>query len=281
MSVKVMSWVWDNSTSEGTDRLVLLAIADSCDHDGTNAWPAIPTIAAKCRVSPRTVKRSIVSLEEAGEIVVERNMGGMVDHRPDRRPNRYRVTMSNPTERGDTDVTACAPRGDTGGKNGVTSGVTRGDTGVTQPVLDPSKDPSERVRARDSLPPPHQLPPDWQPTAEHRALCLTHRWDRDHEADRFRNHSRATGRKLQDWDAAFESWLTNQYPNKPAAAGSMSADARAQHAARRERAVAALDAGKINCWCGGVLECSDRDLAEGQCRSCGATAIASGELVPS
>jgi hypothetical protein len=39
MSVKVMSWVWDHSRAEGTDRLVLLAIADSAEHDGSDAWP--------------------------------------------------------------------------------------------------------------------------------------------------------------------------------------------------------------------------------------------------
>ena len=51
MSIRVMSDVWDLSESTGSARLVLLAIADSCDHDGTNAWPAIETIAKKTKVS--------------------------------------------------------------------------------------------------------------------------------------------------------------------------------------------------------------------------------------
>lgn len=68
MSVRVMSWVWDHSRSEGTDRLVLLAIADAADHDETNTWPSIATLAAKCRLSERSAKWCVRSLVEAGEL---------------------------------------------------------------------------------------------------------------------------------------------------------------------------------------------------------------------
>lgn len=77
MSVKVMSWVMESSRAAGSDRLVLLAIADCADDEGRNAWPSIPTIAAKARVSTRTVHRSIESLLELGELRRIRGGGRM------------------------------------------------------------------------------------------------------------------------------------------------------------------------------------------------------------
>lgn len=69
MSIKVISWVWDSSASRGTDRLVLLAIADSASgDDGTNAYPSIATLARKAGVSTRTVQRAIRTLVELGEL---------------------------------------------------------------------------------------------------------------------------------------------------------------------------------------------------------------------
>lgn len=143
MSVRVMSWVWDHSQAGGTDRLVLLAIADSADHDGTNAWPSVATIARKCQVSERTVQRSIRALVDLGELRVQAQAGGTGKMRDDRRPNLYEIPMG---EEGDG-VTDRRPDG----PDGVTPGDTRGDIqrvdGVTtvspNPSLDPSADPSE------------------------------------------------------------------------------------------------------------------------------------------
>lgn len=138
MSVKVMGWVWDHSQAGGTDRLVLLAIADSADHDGTNAWPAVSTIARKCQVSERTVQRSIRSLVDLGELRVLDQAGGHGAMRADRRPNLYEIVMDDgATERhpeGDG-VTPGAPRGDNQGADGVTPLS-------PNPSLDPSEDPS-------------------------------------------------------------------------------------------------------------------------------------------
>ena len=140
-----MTWVWDHSQAGGTDRLVLLAIADSADHDGANAWPSVSTIARKCQVSERTVQRSIRSLVDLRELAVEDQAGGTAQSRADRRPNRYRVLIDGVTERHpETD-------GVTPGADGVTTRVERGDTGdadgVTivspEPPRDPSIDPSK------------------------------------------------------------------------------------------------------------------------------------------
>jgi len=61
MSIRVMTWVWDNSTVGGNERLCLLAIADNAADDGRNAWPSLATLARKTRLDERTVRRVAVT----------------------------------------------------------------------------------------------------------------------------------------------------------------------------------------------------------------------------
>jgi hypothetical protein len=70
MSVKVMTWVWERSPVAGNERLVLLAIADSAEDDGRNAWPSVATLARKTRLDPRTVQRVIRRLQDSGHLAV-------------------------------------------------------------------------------------------------------------------------------------------------------------------------------------------------------------------
>lgn len=146
MSIRVMSDVWDLSESTGSARLVLLAIADSCDHDGTNAWPAIETIAKKTKVSRSTVKRAIKELVGLGELRVVRGP----DHiRSDRRPNGYEVCFPRGFNLSPRDVAGV--QSDT---HGGSSEPPRGFTHEPQPVLtrpDPERFSEFLSNARDSL----------------------------------------------------------------------------------------------------------------------------------
>ncbi len=65
MSVKVMSYVWDIPSFKGSDKLVMLCLADHADDSGL-CWPSIDTIARKSGVSPTTVKSTLKKLEAAG-----------------------------------------------------------------------------------------------------------------------------------------------------------------------------------------------------------------------
>lgn len=96
MSVKAMTWVWDYSQAKGNDRLVLLAIADSADHDGSNAWPSVATLCRKTGLSESTVHRCIRSLVKLGELRVDRQAGGPARMRAEARPNAYTVLMAVP-----------------------------------------------------------------------------------------------------------------------------------------------------------------------------------------
>lgn len=81
-----MTWVWENSKAGGTDRLVMLAIADAAHDNGGGAYPAIATLARKTLVDTRTVQRSIRRLIELGEVRIDEEGGG-------RRANVYRIVM--------------------------------------------------------------------------------------------------------------------------------------------------------------------------------------------
>lgn len=74
MSIRVMTKVWDGSIHAGSDLLMMLAIADFADDEG-RAYPAVPTLAAKCRMKPRNANYVLTTLRDSGELEVRLNEG--------------------------------------------------------------------------------------------------------------------------------------------------------------------------------------------------------------
>lgn len=91
MSIKVSSLVWQNGPDKSADMLMLLAIADNADDDGT-AWPSIDTLARKCRVDRRTAQRTVRRLEADGWLSTVTG-GGTRGGREVGIPNRYRIDV--------------------------------------------------------------------------------------------------------------------------------------------------------------------------------------------
>ena len=89
MSVEAMSWVLNHSDTAGTEKLVLLGLANHADERGENAWPSVATLARYASVSERAVQYALRNLAAAGRIVVERQAGGT--HRTD---PKYRPTAT-------------------------------------------------------------------------------------------------------------------------------------------------------------------------------------------
>jgi hypothetical protein len=85
MSVRTMAAVWDKSAHAGTELLMLLAIADFADDNG-NAYPAVATLAMKCRMTPRNVNHILTQLKASGELEVRLNEGP-------KGCNRYRIRL--------------------------------------------------------------------------------------------------------------------------------------------------------------------------------------------
>lgn len=93
MSIRVMSWVLDESTATGNDRLVLIAIADEADDDGRNAFPSVDRIARRARINRHTAMRAIRRLEDIGELeVVRPETTGRGHH------NTYRIVTGKGSE---------------------------------------------------------------------------------------------------------------------------------------------------------------------------------------
>lgn len=94
MSIEAMAVVLHHSRAKGTDKLVLLGIANHAGDGG--AWPTVVTLARYANVSERTVQRSIESLVMLGEIQVYLQAGGTRNVAPGHRPNRYDVLVACP-----------------------------------------------------------------------------------------------------------------------------------------------------------------------------------------
>lgn len=160
-----MAWVLKHSTTAGTDRLVLLSLANHANENG-QSWPSVRTIAKEANVTERAVQRSLASMRRQKLITVE--FQGAPDKRiPDRyRPNLYRVV------RGDADDTPGEIRGDAGGQSGVTLVTFRGDAGDTQSISEPNTDPSAAAPLASQRRPDTRLADDTVALGKERSKAL-------------------------------------------------------------------------------------------------------------
>lgn len=72
MSLRAMTWAWQQDTLSSGERLVLLALADHAGEDG-ECWPHTARLAEKCALGPKVVQRHLTALHERGIITkVER-----------------------------------------------------------------------------------------------------------------------------------------------------------------------------------------------------------------
>lgn len=188
-----MTWVWDHSRATGSDRLVLLAIADCANDVGNEAWPSLKSIASKARVSEATVKRSIVALSDLGELIVDSGGG--------RATNRYRVVMElAQPELAQSDT-------------GCTGELAASSSAQNAPYIEPSMN---RHSARAT-----RLPVAWLPTD----ADLT--WAREQhipasvlsfETGAFVDYWRAKGGKdatRVNWSLTWRNWMRNWLRRNP------------------------------------------------------------------
>ncbi len=96
MSIESMALALHHSQAKGTDKLILLGIAN---HDGDGgAWPTLETLGRYGACSRTRVRQAIARLIELGEITVDVQGGGNASTRPDRRPNRYTIRLTCPDD---------------------------------------------------------------------------------------------------------------------------------------------------------------------------------------
>ena len=125
-----MADVLDSAVEERTALLVLLALADAADADGTNCFPGTRRIARQARASERTVTRTIQELEREGLLwVIQQGLGS--GNRTEYRLNVRRIHDEAEAAR-EADRARKRRHGDTFRKSGrkVTWATGKGDTGA-------------------------------------------------------------------------------------------------------------------------------------------------------
>ncbi|MGV1016780.1 MAG: helix-turn-helix domain-containing protein [Fluviibacter phosphoraccumulans] len=74
MSISLMTDVWKLSL-QAPRKMVLLALADNANDEGTDCWPSVGKLVEKCSMSERAVQGHLAALEEEGYIKRHERLG--------------------------------------------------------------------------------------------------------------------------------------------------------------------------------------------------------------
>ena len=129
MSIKAVSWAFDQQIDDPMAKLVLIAVADHINESTGNAWPSIERLEHMTSASRRTVQRKLKKLEEDGYL---------------ERQKRFN----------DTDLYSLGARGFT-----VTRGVTQSPLGVSHSHPNHNRTVIINNKGKSKK----QLLVDWQP----------------------------------------------------------------------------------------------------------------------
>lgn len=183
MSLAVSNLVWKSRRHVGTDRFVLVALANYASDEGV-AWPSVAILASDLALSTRQVQRALARLETDGTVAIERGTGRghasiytinldalATGKKDDIATSRIRAGLS--TQKGDISdekgditvspitgterVTSQTIKGDISDER-VTSRALKGDIAMSPQRKEPSlrtvKDPSDTARAAPRAPTP-------------------------------------------------------------------------------------------------------------------------------
>lgn len=93
MSFQALNYVFEHSQSKGSDRLVLVALADQAN-DKWTCWPSQRTLAKRTNMSIRNVRRSVAVLVDLGELHLDRVGIG-------KKPTIYRLSHDSRADESD------------------------------------------------------------------------------------------------------------------------------------------------------------------------------------
>jgi hypothetical protein len=134
MSTQALSWVFDESETDGATRLVMIGIANHVDRRG-DGWAYVDEVLRVARCSLNSYHRAVRAAVEMGELSVEVRQGGRLDMRGGHRPNLYvfprMMAESCGTQPGE-DTESC------GTQPGEDRPTQPGEVGGTQPGEDTS-----------------------------------------------------------------------------------------------------------------------------------------------
>lgn len=132
-------------TVTGTNRMVLLVLAEAANSETNECWPSVRTIAKRAGLQQeKYAVKAISALVDMGLVEIDPN--GCPDHRirADRRPNLYRMVGEMAVLHGGARRVA---GDDTGGRDALDGGARRDDTGgrdaLALPHMEPEVEPSQ------------------------------------------------------------------------------------------------------------------------------------------
>lgn len=218
MSIKVMSWVFENGPKDPSERLVLLALADYATDNGE--WsPSMIGIAEKAGMTERGARGVIRRLEDGGwiEVRVGGGRGGKSHYRvlmgravnPEPETRNDKPGMTNPERHVEKPGTK---RPETRNQRSAEpSGTINKEAGASlesAPAQQFDLDPPPKKPPRRASP----LPPDWIPSDRNLADACDRNFTEaeiHEQSDAFRDYHLARGTVFKDWDAAWRTWLGN------------------------------------------------------------------------
>ncbi len=93
MSVEALTVVLNHSKAKGTEKLVLIGIANH--HGEQGAWPSVATLARYSNMSDRRVQQVLKTLEESGELFIDTGKGAGVGKY---KTNLYKILVTCPSD---------------------------------------------------------------------------------------------------------------------------------------------------------------------------------------
>lgn len=212
MSVAAMSWAAGVRGVSGTQKLVLMVLANRANAAG-ECWPSVPGLAADCCISERATRNALRELEAVG-LVTTLAGGGRA------RQSIYRLAVTeNPADGSETRHEAPPlPTAETRHVVPETRHVVpeRGHVvpGKGHEVPPNRKEPKGTDRNRESARERRatRLPADWRPTDRDRAFAVERGLDPDALADGFRDYWRAKPKANTslDWSANWRTWCSRE-----------------------------------------------------------------------
>jgi hypothetical protein len=128
-----MTWVWERGPANGTERMLLLALADHCD-DAGHAYPSMAGLASKACVTERGARLIMRRLESGGW--VKTKVGGGRGGK-----SQYQILMENPERQTGNDKPGIANPEPERAKPGTS--VHKPGTVVPPNHHEPSREPSK------------------------------------------------------------------------------------------------------------------------------------------
>lgn len=201
MSIEALTVVLNHSQARGTEKLVLIGIANHYGEQG--AWPSVKTLASYSNMSERRVQQAIKALQSSGELKVDRGQGGGIGRY---KTNLYSLNVKCPQDCSGFPQHSQAKYVSPDPK-GVQPVSPQGEAhfapGVKHNVPEPVKETSNNL---------------YEPSEDFQKELLLKfpGLDIRRNADAFNDWMKANGKKYKDYDAAFRNWVRKDYEwNKP------------------------------------------------------------------